>query len=104
MIIQFNTDKTINGDEKHRAPFIAMIADELERFSPHVSRIEAHLTDQNGKKEGFDDIRCLLEARIEGRSPIAVSHQANTAEQAVAGAVDKLKASLISITGRLTNH
>ena len=104
MIIQFNTDKTINGDEKHQEFFSDQIANELDRFQSHITRIEVHLTDQNGKKEGINDIRCLLEARIEGRKPIAVSDQADTVEQAVSGAIDKLKAALNTIMSRLKDH
>ena len=55
-------------------------------------------------KEGVNDTRCLLEARMEGRQPIAVSHQADTYEQAVSGAIDKLKSSLDTIIGRIENH
>jgi hypothetical protein len=46
----------------------------------------------------------MLEARLENRSPIAVINQANSRELAVKGAMDKLKASLETITGRLRNH
>ncbi|WP_323758391.1 HPF/RaiA family ribosome-associated protein [Roseivirga sp.] len=104
MKIQFNTDKTIQGDERHEGYFTDQIAKELDRFQSHITRIEVHISDENGKKEGIKDIRCLLEARIEGRQPIAVSDQANTIEQAVSGAIHKLKASLGTILGRLQNH
>jgi hypothetical protein len=104
MKIQYNTDKTITGDERHEDFFTTLIAEELDRYQSHITRIEAHLTDQNGKKDGLKDIRCLLEARIEGRQPIAVSDQADTEEKAVSGALEKLKHSLKTILGRLQNH
>lgn len=104
MKIQFNTDKTISGDEKNQDFFSDQIAEELERFASHITRIEVHISDQNGKKEGMNDILCLLEARLEGRQPIAVSDQADTIEEAVSGAIDKLKTSLETILGRLQNH
>jgi len=104
MKIQFNTDKTINGDEKHEHHFTSLITKELKRFESHITRIEVHLSDENGGKEGLNDIRCLLEARLEGRQPIAVSCQDNTVEFAVSGAIDKLKASLETILGRLRDH
>jgi hypothetical protein len=50
-----------------------------------------HLSDENGKKEGYNDIQCILEARIEGRDPIAVRCDADTAKNAVLGAIDKVK-------------
>ncbi len=104
MKIQFNTDKTINGDERHQDFFTAQIAEELKRFQSEISRIEVHITDENGKKEGLKDIRCLMEARIEGKQPFAVNYQADNIELAVSGAIDKLKASLETILGRNSNH
>lgn len=67
MTIQFNTDKTISGSVGDTAPFIAQITDELSRFSSHITRIELHLSDENGNKDGLNDIRCLIEARLEGK-------------------------------------
>lgn len=104
MKIQFNTDKTISGEERNEDYFTSLITDELERFESHITRIEVHLTDENGKKDGQHDIRCLLEARIEGKQPIAVSDQADTITSAVSGALDKLKNSLETIIGRMTQH
>lgn len=104
MKIQFNTDKTINGDDRHQKFFTTQIADELERYESHISRIEVHVSDENGKKDGINDIRCLLEARLEGFKPIAVSNQAENKELAVSGAITKLKASLKTTLGRIQNH
>jgi hypothetical protein len=104
MTIQFNTDNNITGSEELRVPLIALISEELGRFSQHITRLEVHLSDENGDKDGPNDIRCLLEARLEGRQPIAVTNLANTHEQAVEGAIKKLKTSLNTILGRLRNH
>lgn len=104
MKIQFNTDKTISGDLRNQTFFTSQIADELERFQSHITRIEVHLSDENGKKEGTNDIICLLEARLEGRQPIAVSSQADTVEKAVSSAIDKLKNSLETILERAANR
>ncbi len=46
----------------------------------------------------------MLEARMEGRQPIAVTNNADTNEQAVKGALDKLIASLETIIGRARNY
>jgi ribosome-associated translation inhibitor RaiA len=42
-----------------------------------------------------------MEARLEGRRPIAVTHQAATLDQAVDGAADKLAKLIESTLGRL---
>jgi ribosome-associated translation inhibitor RaiA len=104
MKIQFNTDKTINGDESHQHFFSDLISKKLDRYDSHITRIEVHISDENGKKEGENDIKCLLEARFEGRQPIVVSAQEDTIEKAVSESIDKLKAALDTVLGRLQNH
>lgn len=104
MTIQFNTDKNIKGNEAFTAPLIAFITEDLSRFSDQITRVEVHLSDEDGSKDGQKDKRCLLEARLAGMNPIAVTNIADTDEQAVEGAVDKLKTSLETILGRLKNH
>lgn len=91
MTIQFNTDNNINGTENLREPFIALLTDELSRFSDQITRLEVHLTDQDGNKDGLNDKRCVLEARLEGMQPIAVTKDASTHEKAIQGAIDKMK-------------
>jgi len=100
MKIQFNTDKNISGDERHEQYFTSLIASSLERFQSHISRIEVHLSDENGAKEGLKDKHCLLEARIEGQKPLVTSSSGNTVEIAVSGAISKLKITLDSTLGR----
>jgi ribosome-associated translation inhibitor RaiA len=104
MTIQFNTDNNIKGSEKLRAYLTDLISEELSRFSDQITRVEVHLSDENGPKEGLNDKRCIIEARLEGMKPIAVTNHADTHELAVEGAIEKLKTSLETILGRLTNH
>ncbi|MCK0147236.1 HPF/RaiA family ribosome-associated protein [Arenibacter sp. F26102] len=104
MIVKINTDKTLNGEERSADFFTSQINEALERFESHISRIEVHLKDENGKKDGFNDISCLLEARLEGRQPIAVTNQANTVDLAVTGAIDKVKSALETIVGKIQKH
>ncbi len=63
--------------------------------------MEIHLSDENGARGGVEAKRCLIEARLEDRQPIAVTHQAATVVQAMDGAADKLKRSIESTLGRL---
>ena len=103
MKIQFNTDKTIDWDKRHDDHFTSVIIDELERFRDHITRVEVHLSDENGAKEGVDDIRCLMEARMEGRKPIAVTNKANSAELAIDGAITKINTSVRTIVDKMRN-
>ena len=76
----------------------------LGHLGEHITRVEVHLSDENGKKGGSHDKRCMMEARLEGRQPIAVTHEAQTIDQAIDGAADKLKSSLDHTLGRLSDH
>jgi len=104
MTIQFNTDKNINGNEEFTAPYVAQIENEFSRYSHQITRIEVHLSDQDGNKKGLNSMHCMIEARLEGRQPIAVTNQADTHDQAVDGAIQKLATSLDTIIGKLSNH
>jgi len=104
MKIQFNTDKNVNGTEELKISMTALISEDLSRYSDQITRLEVHLSDEDGNKHGQNDKRCMIEARLEGMQPIAVTNHADTHEQAVTGAVDKLKSSLNTIHGRLRNH
>jgi ribosome-associated translation inhibitor RaiA len=97
MKVQFNTDKTISGSERNEAFFTTQISEQLDRFASEITRAEVHLSDENGDKKGPDDKNCVLEVRLQGRQPIAVSHQGPTIAKAVSGALDKMKKSLDSI-------
>ncbi len=102
MQIQVNTDHNIAGDEKQAAAVESAVRDALERFGEQITRVEVHLTDENSAdKTGPADIRCLMEARVAGRQPTAVSDQAATIDQAVAGAAEKMKRMLESTFGKV---
>ncbi len=104
MKIQLNTDVHIDGTEALAAQVDATVKQALERFSAHITRVEVHLSDENGGKSGQQDQRCMLEARLEGRQPVAVTEHAATLEQAVHGAAQKLARLLDSTLGRLHDH
>lgn len=104
MQIQFNTDKTIEGGERHQNYFTPILTNSFKRFDTHLTRLEVHISDENGKKEGINDIQCLIEARLEGLKPVAVKAQGKNVEVAVASAIDKMKASLETIIGKKQNH
>ena len=101
MQIQINTDNHISGRDELAEQVRTAIEGTLGHFLNQVTRIEAHLSDENSHKSNGPDKRCLLEARLEGRPPVAVTHQAEVMMQAVSGAAEKLKASLTSTLGRL---
>lgn len=104
MTIQFNADNNLTIHEEFRDKLKDLLTDELSRFSENITRLKVHLSDENGHKQGQNDKKCLLEARVEGRPPIAVTAEANNYELAVDAAVEKLKSSLDTVFDRLNNH
>ncbi len=101
MQIEINTDRNINGSDVLIGHIKGIIQDALIHFSGRITRVEVHLSDANGAKAGQYDKHCMIEARLEGRQPTAVTHVAATLDQAVKGAAGKLKRSLESTFGRL---
>ena len=104
MKIQLNTDVHIDGNEALAAQVSATVEQALDRFSEHITRVEVHLADENAGKNGQKDHRCMLEARLQGRQPVAVTEHAATLAQAVEGAAQKLAHLLDSTLGRLQEH
>lgn len=100
MQIQVNTDHNIEGREALAAYVSNVVESALSHVSDHITRVEVHLSDENGDKSGQNDKRCLMEARLEGRQPIAVTDEAATVDQAVDGASDKLARLIESTLGR----
>jgi ribosome-associated translation inhibitor RaiA len=101
MHIQVNTDNHIVGRESLASWVQAEVAGAMDRFGEQVTRVEVHLGDENSVKSGGDDKRCMLEARLAGLQPIAVTHHAPTLREAVSGAIDKLEKSLDRTVERL---
>ena len=63
-----------------------------------------HLSDENSGKAGKNDQRCVLEARLQGRSPVAVTEHADSQGQAIKGATEKMVSLLDHTLGRLHDH
>ncbi len=104
MKIQINTDAHSVGTQARAAHLNAEVKQALAQWNSKITRVEIHLSDENGSKNGQLDQRCMLEARIEGRQPVAVSDHAATMEQAVQGATQKLVRMMSGILGRLHEH
>jgi hypothetical protein len=104
MHIQVNTDANITGREELATRVREAVEGALVRFEDRITRVEIHLGDENSRKSGVDDKRCLIEARLTGRPPIAVTHLASTLDEAVQGAADKIKRSIESTLGRLRDR
>lgn len=103
MLIQVNSDNNIQGREELVSYLDSMLHDELKRFEERITRVEIHLSDENSHKDSNDDKRCLMEARINGLPPIAVSNFAGNIHEAIQGAKDKLVRKLDHELGRIND-
>lgn len=104
MHIEVSTDNSIDGSEALTNQIKMLVKNALVHFSDQITRVEVHLSDANAGKTGQDDKHCMIEARIEGRQPTAVKHAAATLDRAAKGAADKLKNSLESTLGKLSDR
>ncbi|MGF1637460.1 MAG: HPF/RaiA family ribosome-associated protein [Cyclobacteriaceae bacterium] len=101
MIIQINTGKHVSVSQESRTWYESVLTEELSRFEDQITRIEVHLTDETGSRDGQNDKRCLLEARLEGLQPIVATNNADSHEEATIGAAEKMKATLTTRLGKL---
>jgi len=104
MKIQVNTDHNIHGHEATIAQIEATVEAALGHLAEHITRVEVHVSDENAKKGGDTDKRCVMEARLEKHQPIAVTEEASSLDEAVEGAAHKLKRLLDHTLGRLSAH
>jgi len=101
MHIEINTDSNIRNDESVERHVRQTLDGALTRFAEQVTRIQVHLHDRNADKGGARDKHCLLEAKVEGRPPLAASDDADTLAAAISGAAKKLQRRLDHDLGRL---
>ncbi len=101
MHIEVHTDNHIKGSEALASSIQSTVEATLGRFSERITRVDVHVSDDNGPKKGGDDIKCAMEVRLEGLKPAGVTHHASQLEDAVSGAADKLLRVIDHTLGRL---
>lgn len=101
MQIQINTDHNIECHEALAAQVSEVVKNALNRMSDHITRVEVHLSDESGNQSSHNGKRCMMEARLEGRQPVAVTHQSATVFQSVEGAAHRLARLIESTLERL---
>lgn len=104
MLVEVNTDKNIKNSERLIEYCKSMVEAELDRFGEYITRVEIHLSDENGEKGGDDDKRCLIETKLKGKSPVAVKNTASNVDDAISGAIDKITKVLETSLDKMRNH
>jgi len=100
MQIQINTDNHIEGTPELSELAKSEVESALEHFSGHITRVEVHLSDENSHKGGSGDKRCVMEARLEGHQPLAVTADGESIDMAIGEAAEKLKHAIDHTIGR----
>lgn len=112
MQVLVNSDHHIVGGKDLTERVQGVVEGRLDRFEGRIARVVVHLSDLNGSRRGDraallgerdarKTLRCLMEARVGGLRPIAVSHEAPTITQAIHVAADKLERALEHTFGKL---
>jgi len=105
MQVQVNTGNGLENKETLDRWADEYLNEALARFNQEITRIEVQLTDENcGKKGGAADMRCMLEARLNGHAPLAVNHHGATQDEAFRGATQRLINLLEHTIGKLDRH
>ncbi|PKP89673.1 MAG: hypothetical protein CVT77_17260 [Alphaproteobacteria bacterium HGW-Alphaproteobacteria-16] len=94
MQIQFNSDSRIEGGADTAEAVEARIRERLSRFEARLTRIEVHVGDVDGDRNGPRGVEAKIEARPAGDRPVVVTDRAADAKGAIAGALGKLVALL----------
>ncbi|MGZ3157760.1 MAG: HPF/RaiA family ribosome-associated protein [Burkholderiaceae bacterium] len=104
MQVKINTDKNIECHAPLTLHIETVVKSAVDHFSGQITRVEVHLSDENAHKSGDSDLRCLMEARLQGYQPVAVTEHATTMHKAIQGAADKLKRAIENAVGRLSDN
>jgi len=102
MKVQVNTSNDIDNKDALERWASEYLNEHLARFEQDITSIEVQITDENhSPKGGGVDKRCMLEARVNGRAPIAVTNYGPDQNLAFRGAADKLQNALDHAIGKL---
>ncbi|HLT90108.1 MAG TPA: HPF/RaiA family ribosome-associated protein [Woeseiaceae bacterium] len=101
MLVQIRTDRHIEGYDDLEDRVTEKVQKELKRYADRLTRVEVYIGDENSAvKSGAKDKRCTVEARAAGLQPLAATHQAESVEAAVAGALASVRRALSHATGK----
>jgi ribosome-associated translation inhibitor RaiA len=90
MLVQVNTGNGLENTESLQSWATEHLTETLDRFQQDITRVEVQMTDENRAKSGPADKRCMLEARLAQHEPVAVTHHAESQDEAFRGAARKL--------------
>lgn len=99
--ILIRTDKNIESSAGLEEHVRNNVNKAMAHFDERLTRVEVHLRDVNGDKFGERDHECMMEARLRGLKPLAVTHADSNLHQAIAGAAERLRNAVANLVGRM---
>lgn len=104
MQFQFNSDSSVMGTENVAERIEVAVRQKLARFEDRLTRLEVHVSDENGPKHGADDKACMIEARPKGGKPMGVTEHAAKVDDAARKAANTLAQRLERHFGKGDKH
>jgi len=104
MQIQVNANHHVPGGSSLVSHVENVVKHVLEHYKDQVTRVEVHLSDENSHKGGDHDMRCMMEARIRGLHPIAVTHHGENMNAAIEGAADRIERAVRKTVEKRRDH
>jgi hypothetical protein len=101
--IQIRAGNQVPSDGDRDSRLEDQIRQRLARFEDRITDVEVHVGDAGGARGGNGDLRCTLEARVNGIQPIAVAEEGADVDRAVIGAARKAVRALDHQLGRLSD-
>lgn len=102
MKVQVNASNDVHNKEALESWAAEYLNERLARFTQDLTSIEVQLTDENhATKGGAAEKRCMLEGRMAGRAPVAVTAFGADQNLAFRAATEKLEHALDHAIGKL---
>jgi predicted component of type VI protein secretion system len=101
LFIQIYADNQVESDAERNLQLEQQVRQRLARFEERITDVEVHVSDVNGSKGGNGDLRCTIEARVNGIDPIAVAEHGTSVDRAVMAAAKTAVRALDHRLGKL---
>jgi hypothetical protein len=104
VFIQIHADNQVPSDSERDGRLEDQIRQRLARFEGRITDVEVHVSDLNGARGGNGDLRCTMEARVNGIPPVAAVDEGTSVDRAVIGAAKKVVRALDHQLGKLNDR
>lgn len=104
MHVQVKSGSTVSLNNARQTEIAGVVEAALERFADRLTGVEVYLSDENSRaKDGGNDKRCVIEARVRNLEPVVARADADTLDAAIDECTEKLARALDNRIGRLAD-